>query len=96
MKTPAFVQDVWVQANWESFLALAEEPALSLAKLYYNHCRIEVASAAHMMGHSVQVHLKAYHRWFGREHYHRAYEAIVRRQDRPQPPQPNVAEIARI
>lgn len=49
--------------------------------------RIEVAGAAYMMGHSVQVHVKTYHRWFGREHYHRAYEAIVHRQDRPQPPQ---------
>lgn len=36
MKTPAFVRDAWVQANWDSFLALAEEPVLSLAKFYYN------------------------------------------------------------
>ncbi len=45
MKTPAFVQDAWVQADWKTFLALAEEPALGLAKLYYNHgwMRVEMS-----------------------------------------------------
>jgi hypothetical protein len=36
MKTPVFLADTWVRANWNSFLALADEPALERAKCYYN------------------------------------------------------------
>lgn len=45
MKTPAFLEDAWVQANWDGFLALVEDPALSLAKLYYDYgwMRVEMS-----------------------------------------------------
>lgn len=45
MKTPAFLQDAWVHANWDSFLSLADEPALEGAKFYYNHgwMRVEMS-----------------------------------------------------
>lgn len=45
MKTPAFVRDAWVQASWDGFLVLADEPALEGAKFYYNYgwMRIEMS-----------------------------------------------------
>lgn len=45
MKTSTFVPDTWVNANWETFLALSEDPALEKAKFYYNHgwLRIEMS-----------------------------------------------------
>jgi Uma2 family endonuclease len=36
MQTPTFVQDAWMRASWESFLALADNPALARAKKYYH------------------------------------------------------------
>jgi Uma2 family endonuclease len=45
MKMPAFVQDAWVQASWDQFLSLANDPALDRAKFYYNRgwMRIEMS-----------------------------------------------------
>ncbi|BAC89067.1 gll1126 [Gloeobacter violaceus PCC 7421] len=36
MQTPTFVQDAWMRASWESFLALTDNPALVHAKMYYH------------------------------------------------------------
>ncbi|AGY57485.1 Uma2 family endonuclease [Gloeobacter kilaueensis] len=36
MKTPAFLESTWVQADWDRFLVLANDPALQQAKCYYN------------------------------------------------------------
>lgn len=45
MKTPAFLQDTWVRANWDSFLAQAGDPVLKGAKFYYNRgwMRVEMS-----------------------------------------------------
>jgi hypothetical protein len=42
METPAIVPNVWVQASWEHFVALADEPALHKAKFYYDRGRVRV------------------------------------------------------
>jgi Uma2 family endonuclease len=36
MKTPAFLQDTWVRADWDQFQRLANDPALQGARCYYN------------------------------------------------------------
>lgn len=46
-----------------------------------------VELAARQMGHSVDLHVKTYHRWINREHQQQVYELLVNRSDRPQPPQ---------
>lgn len=45
MKTPAFLQDTWVRADWDHFLVAADDPALTRAKFYYNHgwMRVEMS-----------------------------------------------------
>lgn len=42
--------------------------------------------AAGLMGHSVQVHIQTYRAWIDKETYHRAYNALINRGDRPAPP----------
>jgi integrase len=44
--------------------------------------------AAGMMGHSVRVHLNIYRAWIDESTYRRVYQAIVKRPDRPMPPEP--------
>jgi Uma2 family endonuclease len=45
MKTPSFLQDAWIPADWDRFLALADDAALQGAKCYYNRgwMRVEMA-----------------------------------------------------
>lgn len=45
-----------------------------------------VELAAQQMGHSVDIHCKTYHRWISEEVHQRAYELMLMRSDRPQPP----------
>jgi Uma2 family endonuclease len=57
MKTPTFVADTWVSANWESFLALTDDPRLEKAKFYYNYglMRIDMSpiGPAHAKGNNL-------------------------------------------
>jgi integrase len=48
---------------------------------------LDVSLAAQQMGHSVQVHTDLYHLWISDRHHQRAFEALMRRSDRPLPPQ---------
>jgi len=48
---------------------------------------LDVSLAAQQMGHSVQVHTDLYHAWIGEATHQRAYNIIMARGDRPQPPQ---------
>ncbi|HIK15386.1 MAG TPA: integrase [Leptolyngbyaceae cyanobacterium M33_DOE_097] len=43
--------------------------------------------AAHLMGHSLKVHMETYRRWIKWETYKKAYETLIVRSDRPQPPE---------
>ncbi|MBC8121137.1 MAG: Uma2 family endonuclease [Gemmatimonadaceae bacterium] len=45
MQTQAFLQDTWVRADWDHFLVVANDPALTQAKFYYNHgwMRVEMS-----------------------------------------------------
>lgn len=45
MKAPAFVQDTWVRASWDSFLTLAENSVYERAKFYYHNgwMRVEMS-----------------------------------------------------
>ncbi|MBD1821111.1 integrase [Cyanobacteria bacterium FACHB-DQ100] len=45
--------------------------------------------AAHLMGHSLKVHMETYRAWIDWETYQRAYEALIARSDRPRPPKIN-------
>lgn len=45
--------------------------------------------AAHLMGHSLKVHMETYRAWIKWETYQKAYEALIVRSDRPQPPEFN-------
>lgn len=45
-----------------------------------------VELAARQMGHSVDLHVKTYHRWINREYQQRIYDLLVNRTDRPRPP----------
>lgn len=47
---------------------------------------IDVSFAAQMMGHSSQVHTQLYHRWIQEHHYERAFQLLMQRDNRPQPP----------
>lgn len=43
--------------------------------------------AAGLMGHSLQVHLSTYRAWIDEAVYRKAYELVINREGRPQPPQ---------
>ena len=47
---------------------------------------IPVELAAPMMDHTVDEHVRTYHRWIDRHHYDRMYQLMMCRQDRPMPP----------
>jgi hypothetical protein len=71
MKTPTFIPDTWVRANWDSFLALTNDLALEKAKFYYNYgwLRIEMSpvGSAHAADHNLIaqiVSLYAYTQFF--------------------------------
>ena len=51
-----------------------------------------VELAAKQMGHSVEVHVRTYHRWLNRQHQQKVFDLLVMRPDRPLPPsdQPSV------
>ncbi len=59
MKTPAIGQDAWVQASWESFLSLADDPALEKAKFYYNHGWMRVEMSPVGLAHAEDNYLLA-------------------------------------
>jgi integrase len=42
--------------------------------------------AAHMMGHSLTIHIKTYHAWIGDDPYREAFNRLSNRTDRPLPP----------
>ncbi len=48
---------------------------------------LDVSLAAQQMGHSAAVHTDLYHLWITDRHHQRAFEALMRRSDRPLPPQ---------
>lgn len=47
---------------------------------------LDVTLAAQQMGHSVAVHTELYHHWITERHHQRAFELLMLRPDRPQPP----------
>ena len=47
---------------------------------------LDIGLAAKQMGHSREVHERIYHRWINATIHQRAYESILSRDDRPQPP----------
>ena len=47
---------------------------------------LDVTLAAQQMGHSTQVHTDRYLAWIGEETHQRAYDILMQRPDRPQPP----------
>jgi integrase len=48
---------------------------------------LDISLAAQQMGHSAQVHSELYHHWITDSHHQKAFEALMRRSDRPLPPQ---------
>jgi integrase len=48
---------------------------------------IDISIAAKQMGHSVQTHSKTYHQWISDKEHQRAFDAMVRRSDRPKAPE---------
>jgi Uma2 family endonuclease len=59
MKTPTFVPDTWVRANWDSFLALTNDPALEKAKCYYNYGWLRIEMSPVGSAHAADNHLIA-------------------------------------
>lgn len=59
MKTPMFVPDTWVRANWDSYLSLAEDPTLEKAKFYYNQGWMRVDMSPVGPAHAEDNHLIA-------------------------------------
>lgn len=47
---------------------------------------LDISLAAQQMGHSLAVHSETYHHWISDRHHQRAYEAIMEKRDRTQPP----------
>ncbi|MEO1133684.1 MAG: site-specific integrase, partial [Cyanobacteria bacterium J06639_1] len=47
---------------------------------------LDLSLASQQMGHSVQVHTDLYHHWISDRHHQRAFELLMSREDRPQPP----------
>ncbi len=50
------------------------------------HFGWDIALSAAQMGHSVQVHTDLYFHWIDERHHNRAFEILMNRPDRPQPP----------
>lgn len=48
--------------------------------------RLDVSLAAAQMGHSVKIHCEIYQHWITEDVHQRAYEALIKRPDRPLPP----------
>jgi len=46
----------------------------------------DVSLSAAQMGHSVQIHCDVYHHWLTDQHHQRAFNILMNRSDRPQPP----------
>lgn len=60
-----------------------------LRHCYARRCfefRLSPDMAAGLMGHSVQVHIQTYRAWIDRATYRRAYDALINRAGRPEPP----------
>lgn len=55
---------------------------------------LEDALSAQQMGHSVEVHNRIYQRWIGAGVHQRAYDALLKRQNRPLPPLQNTQKTA--
>ena len=53
---------------------------------------LDVSLAAQQMGHSVQVHTDCYHHWISDRHHQRAFELLMMRPNRPQPPKIEMAQ----
>jgi integrase len=47
---------------------------------------LDISLAAQQMGHSNQVHSELYHHWISERHHQRAFELMMMRSERPQPP----------
>ncbi|WP_414622067.1 site-specific integrase [Calothrix sp. CCY 0018] len=47
---------------------------------------LDISLAAQQMGHSNQVHSELYHHWISERHHQRAFELMMMRESRPQPP----------
>lgn len=47
---------------------------------------LDISLAAQQMGHSNQVHSELYHHWISERHHQRAFELMMLRAERPQPP----------
>jgi hypothetical protein len=47
---------------------------------------LDISLAAQQMGHSNQVHSDLYHHWISERHHQRAFELMMMRTERPQPP----------
>jgi integrase len=63
--------------------------ALDLRHCYARRCfefGLAPDWASGLMGHSLQVHLSTYRAWIDEATYRKAYEAVINRSDRPQPP----------
>jgi hypothetical protein len=39
-----------------------------------------------MMDHSVEEHIRTYHRWINQSHYENFYQLMINKSDRPKPP----------
>ena len=47
---------------------------------------LDISLAAQQMGHSSQVHSELYHHWINERHHQKAFELMMMRSERPQPP----------
>lgn len=52
---------------------------------------LDISLAAQQMGHSVKVHSETYHHWITADVHQRAFEALTKRDGRPQAPQIDLA-----
>lgn len=50
---------------------------------------LDITLAAQQMGHSVAVHTQLYHRWISEKHHQRAFELLMKRENRPRCPKIN-------
>lgn len=47
---------------------------------------LDISLAAQQLGHSVKIHSEIYHLWISDRHHQRAFDALMKRSDRPLPP----------
>jgi integrase len=47
---------------------------------------LDITLASQQMGHSLKVHSESYHHWISEKHHQRAYDLLMKRCDRPKPP----------